>query len=278
MNANTNSKMRTLVMSAGGKTGRRVMERLKELDVEVRKGSRRGERPFDWAEPEGWGAALEGMEAAYVVFVPDLVVPGADAAIERFVGEAEKAGLKKMVLLSGRGEKEAEKAEQIFLNAEMDTTVVRASWFDQNFSEGEFLPMIKGGHLVLPVDEVGEPFVDVGDIADVVVAALLEAGHDGAVYEVTGPRLMSFDEAVGEIAKVTGREIGFEEIPMDAFLGGLKESQLPSEMVDLMKHLFGELFDGRNESVSGDVEKVLGRKPRDFSEYVKEAAASDVWG
>ncbi len=91
------------------------------------------------------------------------------------------------MLLSGRGEEEAERAERL-VQPDADGDIVRCSWFAQNFSEGHFLEPVLEGELALPANGVPEPFVDVDDIADVAVAALTEDGHAGRLYELTGPR------------------------------------------------------------------------------------------
>ena len=164
----------TLVLGGNGKTGRRVVERLKTRDIPVRIGSRAGEPPFDWENPETWAGALDGMDTVYITFQPDLAVPGARKAIEGFTSQAVKGGIQKMVLLSGKGEKEAELCEQVVMNAGVDWTIVRASWFNQKFSESFFLDPILAGHVALPRAEALVPYVDADDIADVVVESLLD--------------------------------------------------------------------------------------------------------
>jgi uncharacterized protein YbjT (DUF2867 family) len=164
------------------------------------------------------------------------------------------------------------------MDAGVDWTIVRASWFCQNFSEGNFLEPIQAGHVALPAGNIGEPFVDADDIADVAVAALTEAGHSKKVYEVTGPRLLTFKEAIAEIAKATGRDIKYEQVPVKAYADLLSEYGLPKDLIWLVNYLFAEVMDGRNESIADGVQQALGRKATDFSEYVKKAAATGVWG
>ncbi len=89
-------------------------------------------------------------------------------------------------------------------------TILRSSFFSQNFSESFFLEPILGGEVALPAGDVPEPFVDAEDIADVAVAALTEDGHAGELYELTGPRLLTFAEAVGEISRATGRKVRYD--------------------------------------------------------------------
>ncbi|MCP2341732.1 NAD(P)H-binding protein [Actinomadura rupiterrae] len=267
----------TLVLNGTGKTGRRVAERLTGRGVPVRIGSRSAETPFDWTDASTWPAVLAGVRAVYVAYAPDLAVPGAPEAITAFCEAAVGAGVERLVLLSGRGEKEAEVCEDIVRAAGADWTIVRASWFFQNFTETDFAGYVAAGHLALPVGEVPEPFVDADDIADVAVAALTEDGHAGRLYEVTGPRALTFAEAMGEISELTGREVGFSTLEAADFTAALEAEGMPAEEVAFLAYLFTTLFDGRNERPADGVRQALGREPRDFRDFVREAAASGAW-
>lgn len=266
-----------LVLGGKGKTGSRVAERLTKLGKTIRIGSRSEKPSFDWENPETWAAALEGMDTVYITFQPDLAVPGALKVIEAFTSQAVKAGIQKMVLLSGKGEKEAELCEQVVMNAGADWTIVRASWFNQNFSESFFLDPILAGHVALPRAEALVPYVDVDDIADVVVESLLDNKHVGQTYELTGPRQLTFKQVTEEISKVTGRDIKFESITMDEYTKMLKEYQVPEDYIWLINYLFTEVLIDRNSGVTNDIEKVLGRRAKDFAEYARETAASGIW-
>lgn len=267
----------TLVLAATGKTGRRVVDRLQAQGRPVRLGSRTAAIPFDWEDATTWAPALEGVEAAYVVFVPDLAVPAAPPALRAFTQLALEAGVQRLVLLSGRGEEEALRCEQIVQEAGIDWTVVRASWFAQNFSEGDFRDLVLAGELTLPAGDMQEPFIDADDIADVVVAALTESGHVGRVYEVTGPRLMSFADVAAELAEASGRPVRYVPIPLEAFVEALTAQGVPGPYVDLLRYLFTITLDGRNAFVADGVEQALGRTPRDFRAYARTAAASGAW-
>jgi uncharacterized protein YbjT (DUF2867 family) len=266
-----------LVLGATGKTGGRVAQRLAERGVPVRAGSRAAEPPFDWDNCATWPAALRGARAVYLSYQPDLAVPGAVEIIGAFAQLAADAGLERLVLLSGRGEAEAEHTERAVLAAGVPATIVRSSWFAQNFSEGFLLDSILDGHVALPVDGIGEPFIDVDDIAEIATAALVEDGHTGQLYDVTGPHLLSFPDAVEEIAHASGREIQFTSITLDEFAAELTASGLPADAVHVIRYLFGEVLDGRNAHLGSGVEQALGRTARDFSAYATTAAATGVW-
>jgi uncharacterized protein YbjT (DUF2867 family) len=267
-----------LVIGGNGKTGRRVAERLRRAGRKVRAGSRRTEPPFDWDNPQTWGPALQGATAAYVTYQPDLAVPGALATVRSFFAQALAHGTRKLVLLSGRGEDEAQEAEQALQDTDADWTILRASWFCQNFSESFFLDPILAGEVALPVGPVAEPFIDADDIADIAFAALTDRKHSRQLYEVTGPKALTFPEALGEIARATGREIRFVSISPEDYRAEMERQGVPGEYIALVLYLFTTVLDGRNTPIADGVQRALDRTPRSFSEYAQKTAASGIWG
>ncbi len=259
------------------KTGRKVAERLIKLGKTIRIGSRSEKPSFDWENPETWAGAVDGMDTVYITFQPDLAVPGALKTIEEFTSQAVKSGIQKMVLLSGRGEKEAELCEQAVMNSGADWTIVRASWFNQNFSESFFLDPILAGYVALPKADALVPYVDTDDIADVVVETLLDEKHNSQIYELTGPRQLTFKQVTEEISKVTGRDIKFDSITMDEYTKMLKEYKVPEDYIWLINYLFTEVLVEKNSVVTFDIENVLGRKSKNFAEYARETAATGIW-
>jgi uncharacterized protein YbjT (DUF2867 family) len=254
----------TLVLGASGKTGRRVIDRLTHRGVPTRAGSRSGSPRFDWNDRGTWAPALEGTGAVYISYFPDLAVPGAAQTIGDF---ARLAAPRKLVLLSGRGEPEAQRAEELVREASPEATIVRCAWFAQNFSEAFLADGIATGELYFPATDVREPFVDVEDVADVAAAALTEPGHDGRLYELTGPRLLTFPQAVEEIAIATGRGISYVPVSVPDFTQAMNGE--PAEVVELVTYLVTEVLDGRNERLANGVREALGREPRDFAEYAE---------
>ncbi len=274
---NTDSNDLYLVIGATGKTGRRVAEKLREKGLSVRAVSRSTEIAFDWNSQSSWAAALEGVTRAYVTYQPDLALPGAVDAIRAFLMAAKMAGVKHVVLLSGRGEEEAEAAEQVLQTSGLDWTVLRASWFMQNFSENYMRDELVSGSLTLPVGQTKEPFIDADDIADVAVAALTQSSHRNRLYELTGPELLSFNDAVSELASATGRELSVYSVSFADYEVALREQALPEDVIALLRYLFTELFDGRNAKVAHGVEEALGRKPRRFADFARKAAEEGAW-
>ncbi|MEA9411772.1 NAD(P)H-binding protein [Flavobacterium sp. PL02] len=272
------NKKKILVLGANGKTGRRVVERLKKVtNVEVRLGSRNEKIPFDWENPESWAAVIKDIDSVYITFQPDLAIPSAEDTIRRFTNFAVQNGVQKMVLLSGRGEKEAQVCEEIVKATAKHWTIVRASWFNQNFSESFFLEPILSGVIALPRAETLEPFTDADDIADVVVESLLYDIHNGQTYELTGPQLLTFGQAVAEIARATNRNITFQALTLEQYDQMLQEYQLPEDYIWLVNYLFEQVLDGRNSHITNDIERVLGRKPKDFTTYAQLTSKTGVW-
>ena len=267
-----------LIIGGTGKTGRKVVESLELLNQNVRIGSRSSQPAFDWNNEDTWGEALEGVDKMYITYQPDLAVPGAKQSIENLIVLAQQKNLKKVVLLSGKGEREAELCEQVVISSGLNYTIVRASWFNQNFSESFFLEPIQQGFVALPQADVQVPYVDTGDIADVVVEALLHEVHDGQIYQLTGPTTFSFKEAVAEIAKATHRDIAFVPITIEEYVAAMKEHGVPADFVWLVEYLFTEVLGNSMVSeISNDIEKVLKRKPKSFVEYVHETKKTGIW-
>src|SRR5215208_2699470 len=267
----------TLVLGGTGKTGRRVVERLTARGIPVRGGSRSGEPPFDWEDRITWAPALRDVESVYVSYFPDLAVPGAVATVRSFAELAVESGIRRLVLLSGRGEEEAQRAELAVQQAGAEWTIVRCSWFSQNFSENYLLEPILSGEVVLPAGNVPEPFVDADDIADVAVAALTEDGHAGELYELTGPRLLTFAEAINEISRTSGHKIRFVPVSVEEYASMLTEHNVPAEFVWLLTYLFSEVLDGRNAYLTDGVQRALGRESKDFADYARDVAATGIW-
>jgi len=266
-----------LVIGGTGKTGRKVAQKLTQLGHHVRIGSRNGVPKFDWENSNTWLDALAGMDKAYITFQPDLAVPGAPEAIALLCEKAKESGIQKLVILSGRGEKEAQHCENIVINSGLDWSVVRADWFNQNFSESFFLEPILAGQVALPRTDIGIPFIDTDDIANIVIKALTDDRYNGRILEVTGPDLLTFNEVIATINQATERVIKLRPISIAEYVDMLRAHQIPESYIWLINYLFTNVLDGRNASITNTVEEVLGRPAKRFSTYVEETAKTGVW-
>ena len=271
-------KKEILVLGATGKTGRKVVEDLEQRGYPVRKGSRSENPSFDWHNPENWPELLQGIHSIYVTYQPDLAVPGASDAIRHLMDVASKKNVKKVVILSGKGEVEAQKCEQIVANSGLDYTLVRASWFMQNFSESFLLDPIIAGEIALPQANAKVPYVHTSDIAEVVVQSLVDDSHNGKTYELTGPQAMTFSEVIAKIATATGRDLQFIPISLEEYAQGMKAAGIPDDYAWLINYLFREVLGSKgSDLISTDIEKVLGKDPRSFEQYIEETLMQGVW-
>lgn len=275
---NMKNQSNILVIGGTGKTGCKVVDKLTKAGHKVRIGSRSASPSFDWDDPETWANALQGIDKVYITFQPDLAVPGALEAIEELTKQAKQYCVKKLVLLSGKGEREAELCEQVVIHSGLGYTIVRASWFNQNFSESFFLEPILEGFVALPQADVKVPCVDTDDIAAVAVEALLHDKHNGKIYQLAGPRTLTFREVIQEIAEATQRAIVFTPIALSVYTNVMKEQGVPVDFIWLIEYLFTEVLGNPNNAeITNDIEHVLGRPPKDFSAYIRETIHAGIW-
>ncbi|MER8000595.1 NAD(P)H-binding protein [Streptomyces sp. NPDC095613] len=276
------SNDKTLVLGATGKTGRRVVARLRLRGTPVRAASRSSRTRFDWTDPGSWDEALRGVAVAYVV------APGVPGPVHEFVARAEAAGVRRLVLLSGRGADtwgdstfglDMRSAEDAVRGSALEWTVLRASNFAQNFDEDVFHAPLVAGELALPADAVPEPFIDVDDVADAAAAVLTEAAgrHAGRIYELTGPRALTFGEAVELISRASGRPITYRRISPAEYAAALVEQGLSEDDAHHVAEMFVLMERGLIAATTDDLATVLGRAPRTFEDYVVRAAAAGAW-
>lgn len=265
-----------LVIGATGKTGRRIVSKLRAAGHDARPGARRAAIPFDWEDERSWAPALDGVAAAYVSYFPDLAAPGAPERIARFAEVAKAVAAPRLVLLSGRGETYAERCEEIVRASGLRHTLVRAAWFAQNFSEGYLRAPVFDGVLALPAGAVREPIVDVEDIADVAVAALTDARHDGRLYDVTGPELLDFHEIAAALASASGRPVRYQPVSLEDFHAAMVDVA-GREIADVIAHVCREALDGRNAALGDGVAQALGRAPTRFADFCAAAARDGAW-
>ncbi len=258
-------------------SGRRVAQRLTGHGMVVRIGSRSAEPPFDWGNEATWAPALQGATSAYLTYHPDIGFPSAAEKVGAFVGLALHRGVRRLVLLSGRGSQGALRAEQALRESGADWTIVRSSWFAQNFDEGFMTDQIRSGVLAFPAAAVAEPFIDADDVADVAAAALTDDRHIGQVYELGGPRLLTFADVAEEISRAAGRTVRYAPISFEDFAHSLTDAGVPADFVAETVAVFQTILDGRNANTTDGVQRALGRPPRDFTAYARTAAATGVW-
>ncbi|MFF7993533.1 NAD(P)H-binding protein [Kitasatospora xanthocidica] len=275
----TTEQHEILVLGATGKTGRRLVRRLRDGGLRVRAASRSSGTRFDWDDPATWDSALAGTGAVY------LVAPEDPAPVEGFVDQAVTAGVRRFVALSGRGLDQVgpdfgqgmAAAERAVRASGVDWAIVRANNFHQNFDEDLWHAPLRAGRLALPIGAVPEPFVDAEDIAEVAAALLTRDGLGGRTYELSGPDALRFDEAVDVIARAAGRSIRYVELTPEEYRAELRADGHPEAAVRALDALFALHRAGHTAEPSDGVRQVLGREPRTLADYAERAAAAGAW-
>lgn len=268
-----------VILGGAGKTGQRVADRLAAHGITTRFASRSTSPTFDWEDDGTWRGALEGARAAYVAYQPDLAAPGAAERIGGLAALAADVGVERLVLLSGRGEEGAVQAERAAFAAHQNVTVCRVAWFAQNFTDGALAGAVPSGVFALPASaDVPEPFVDLDDVADVAVLALTHDGHAGVVHELTGPEALTLDEVAQHLSDATGSPVEYVSVTQAEFAQEAVGAGLDEPTATFLAGLFTEIFDGRNVATTTGVRDALGREPRAFGDWAKDAAAQGMWG
>lgn len=259
-----------VVLGATGTTGRRIARR---LGPDVRPASR--STGFDLADDSTWAAALDGVESAYLI---EPSVPMTGDRIPRLVQAAVDAGIRRLVFLSAGGIDHAdhplEPAEQAVRGSGLAWTILRPTWFMQNFTEGPWRQAILDGELALPAGHGTTPFIDADDIADVAVAALTGNGHAGEIYVLTGPRAVGFGEAVDLIASRIGRPARYVDVAPEEYVRRQVADGVPIRMAQLLTGILVAVREGHGGEVADGVERALGRKARSFEEFVQGISLS----
>lgn len=271
-----------LVLAATGKTGRRVVPRLRLNGFRVRPVSRASRIPFDWTAPRGWDKVLNGVDAIYLIAPPEV------GLMADFVALAESMGVHHFVLLSGHRAdqwgnsafgRDMRDAENVMLASQSTWTIVRSSNFAQDFDEELWHDPLMGGMLTLPASETAaEPFIDIEDVADVIAAVFAAPGaHAGRVYELTGDRGWKFDDAVGLISRVSSLPMIYRRVTTPEYVDELTARGMAAEPAANVAAMFDLINMGVLAAIETGVQDVLHRPPRSFEDYVVRAASRGAW-
>ncbi|OLF12832.1 NAD(P)-dependent oxidoreductase [Actinophytocola xinjiangensis] len=267
-----------LVTGATGKSGRRIVARLRLLGIPVRAASRTGEHPFDWTDPGTWDAALDGVRALYLVQL------NGSRLVRPFLDSAARHGVRRVVLASGRGLDDPDHitdtdgiraaaldSEAAVRDSGLDWTISRPGWFAQTFTEGVYAAAVRAGELRLPAGDGAASFVDADDVAAVAVAALTEQGHAGATYELSGPQAVTLTEVAATLTRATGRTVRYVPLSTREYIAELVEQGLPVTDAEAFATLAESLRRGKDAHLSDGVQRALGRPPRTFAEAIHGA-------
>jgi uncharacterized protein YbjT (DUF2867 family) len=231
----------------------------------------------DFQDPDSLRSALEGIDRVFLLAPP---VENIDRIEATFIDIAVTAGVRHIVNLSavGAGINVPHRfgqwhglTEKYLSESSLDFTILRPNFFMQNLST--MTAMIQQGTLYVPAGEGKAPFVDVRDIAAVAAACLTETGHEGKIYEVTGPVSIGYSDIVATLSKVLGRTINYVDIPVEAARASMLETGMPAWLVDALNELNTGLKENRFGIVSDVVSSVGHKTPIDLETFVRDHLA-----
>jgi len=279
-----------LVTGATGTVGREVVKQLAmQDDIRVRAGVHsliKGENlrrlpdveivEMEFTDPESLHAAFTHVDKVF------LITPFADGQVDmakKLIGEAKKAGVKHIVKLSALGA-DAEpgiqlgrwhrEIERYIEQSGIPYTFLRPASFMQNFELHNSGTIKQEGKIYMPTGDGKVSYIDARDIAAVAVQVLTTDGHEGQVYELTGPEAISVSEVADTISYVTGKPVDFVDVPEDAARQAMQQQNIPNWMTECLLELYGVHRAGYSENITGKVEEITGRKPHTFRQFVKE--------
>ncbi|MEV5960537.1 NAD(P)H-binding protein [Kribbella sp. NPDC051952] len=273
-----------LILGGKGKTGRRVAAQLDARGIPYRLASRSSEQRFDWYDESTWSPTIAGTDTAYLA---PPVGPTGLAQAGRFIKQAADEGLRRVVLLSGRGVGSPGRDFAVYdgqLDLEhavqasgADWTIVQPAWFAQGFSEDFLRYHVLGGEIRVSAGTGGEAWIDTNDVGDVMTEALLNEAYTGQIIAISGPRPLTMTEVAEALTAATGRPIGYVDLQPEDHVKELIGDGLVQEDAEAVRDLFAVIRNHRSEYVSDGVERVLGRQPRDFADWAQETATTGIW-
>lgn len=282
-----------LITGATGTVGREIIKQLAMVDgVRVRAGVHsviKGENlkrlpdvevvEMEFTKPDALHAAFTHADKMF------LITPFTDEQVsmaKTLIDEARKAGVKHIVKLSAiEAEEEPgiqlgkwhREIEQYIADSGIPFTFLRPSSFMQNFVTLSSKTIKETGTIYIPAGDGKVGYIDCRDIAAVGVEVLRSSGHEGMVYDLTGPEALSMQDVANVMSEVTGKPIRFVDVPEDTARDAMQQEGLPEWMIDAMLELHGSYKLGKGSYVTNAVQELTGRKPHTFRQFVQDYKA-----
>lgn len=266
-----------LVTGASGRVGGQLSAQLTTAGARVRAATRdpgslsadiaQEVAAVDLAEPATLVQALDDIDAVFLMW------PFFDSVedAERKVGPiAEVLGdnVRRVIYLSSQGvENDRHNFWSVVEDAVADHveqwTMLRPTGFAANARQ--WIRQIAAGNVIRwPFGQMARPLIHEADMAAVAVEALLNDGHHGRSYVITGSELISQEEQVHEIGNAIGRDLRWEEIGRD-------EAAEDFDLPDMMLDAWEEFLDGP-EPITDEVERLTGRPALTFADWARDNA------
>ena len=280
--------MKILLIGATGKIGRQTTRELQLRGLRPRIGVRRTEEaqslfgdeleyvPFDFTDPNTFKPALEGITRVF--FIAPMKEPEEPAGT--FLAAARSAGVRHLTFSSGRTTGDIEgkplyRVERLVRESGLPHTILRPGWFMQNFTNWLGETLRSEGKLYLPAGDAKTAFVDVRDIAGVVVQTLLQTGHENRLYNLTSDQAIDHHEVVRLILRATGKNMTYVPLERPDFIQTMVDRGWTEAAATHTADLYDVVRTGKEAEISPDVKNILRRAPIRFGQFVQNYR--EVW-
>ncbi|MBY8962060.1 SDR family oxidoreductase [Flavobacterium sp. D11R37] len=267
-----------LVTGATGTIGKLVVKHLENLGADYLSGTRnpKGGKDvyFDYNDPSSFKNATEGVDTAFVLGPP--LVLGLDAVLTPFLDFLKEKGILRVVYFSAyKGDKMQgldfhPKLEQKLKDDGFDYTILRPTFFAQNFKNYEGDNITQRDIIFMPAGDGKASFIDADNIAEVAAIALTQPGHSGKVYELTGPESVSYHDVAKLLTEITGRTISYPNPSPEQFKSVLTESGAPEFIADYLISVYGTIAANNVDSITDDYKKITGKEPTPIKKVLEQ--------
>ena len=272
--------MSTYLITGGtGKTGRRIVPRLVEKGAHFIVASRSGRMVdgynsvrFDWTDKSTFEAALNQVTAIYLLAPTDTT--DSLGAMQPFLDRALDSGVKRFVLLSASSiSKDGPMMGAVHAYLEThatEWTVLRPTWFMQNFSEQQHMPTIRDeGCIYSATGEGRVAFIDAEDIANVAVEALTRRVSFNCDLILTGPEAISYDTVAETISQNIGRSVTHVILSEAELAERYMKLGMDEEYARTLSAMDTAIASGSEDRMTDEVVNAIGREPHTFNYFVK---------
>ncbi|EEA93891.1 NAD(P)H-binding protein [Pseudovibrio sp. JE062] len=264
------------ITGATGTLATEIIRQLAEKPVKVLGGSRQPKPDttyevveFDYARPETFTSF---KRADRVVMIPRPVDMEADQVMIPAIEAAKASGVKQIVLITGMGINHIPQAplflvEQALITSGVDYTIVRPSFFYDNFTKAD-AQTIAIGKLYAPAGDGRINFISAKDVAAVSVAALLNPQNANKAFDITGSEAPNYSEVAKELSTALGKPVAYKNISEEQFAQGLKAAGFADTAIAFFQQVYVSVRAGQNAALTNDVEAATGSKPEGLKEFI----------
>lgn len=275
-----------LVTGATGTIGQALIKQLQTKNADFVAGVRNVEEAkkklpsvsnfveFDFSNSATYEGAVENIDSVFVLGPP--IVLNLEELVAPFLDFLKGKGINRVVYLSALGSENMKlltfhtTLTQKIKDDGFDYTILKPSFFAQNFKNYEWENITERGVVYVPAGTGKAGFVDVNDIAAVAAAALTEDGHSGKTYEITGPEILGYQDAANLLSEVMGKQIVYPNPTPEEFGATLKQAGAPDFIASYMIDVYSMILNNHVNVLSNHVEEVTGKKPTTLKSVLEQ--------